>query len=254
MRAMTTDAKTRGRTRAYTLSRKLGHPRIRHQGRPVRPRDAASLILVRDNSGETEVLMGKRHRTARFVPDAFVFPGGKVDAADRLAQPATQLDAPITKMAVRGNAAVAQALAMTAIRETWEETGLLAATTGDIGQVGGEADFNETWADMKARGQAPDLKALTYLGRAITSPYSPIRFHARFFVARAENFEGEIGGSGELLDLHWTPIGRALAELPIVDVTEFMLAEVQRVLADPDKAADRPLFAYRLDAPFVRYD
>ncbi len=57
----------------------------------VRPRDAASLVLVDRREGEPRVLMGRRHSRMKFVPDAFVFPGGKLDAGDLKARPATPL-------------------------------------------------------------------------------------------------------------------------------------------------------------------
>ena len=234
-------------TRNITLSRRLGHPRKRHDGRPVAPRDAASLILVRHGAGGPEILMGQRSSRARFVPGSFVFPGGRLDSHDWEAKPAKPLAAPVARMGLRGNAAKARALGMAAIRETFEETGLLLAAEGDVG-----AADDETWREMRALGRAPDLSRLTYIARAITSPYSPIRFHARFFMAMYGPEDGAIGGSGELSDLHWIPIGRA-GGYALLDVTEFMLGEVERRLTQPD-AETVPLFAYRLDRPFVRYD
>lgn len=235
------------RTRNFTLSRRLGHPRKRHEGRPVAPRDAATLILVRPGADGPEVLMGQRSNRAKFVPGSFVFPGGRLDSHDWQARPATPLAAPVAKMGLRGNAARAAALGMAAVRETYEETGLLLAADGDVG----DAD-DETWRAMRALGKAPDLSRLTYLARAITSPYSPIRFHARFFMAAWRPEDGALGGSGELSDLQWIPIDRA-TDLGLLDVTHFMLGEIERRLAEPD-AGTVPLFAYRLDKPFVRYD
>ena len=51
---------------------------------PVRPRDAASLLIYRHTGSEIQVLMGKRRPGARFLPDVYVFPGGALDAADAL--------------------------------------------------------------------------------------------------------------------------------------------------------------------------
>lgn len=239
------------KTRNFTLSRELGHPRERHSGKPVTPKDAATLILYRtggaSDSGEPEILMGQRSRKAKFVPGSYVFPGGRLDWHDWEAQHATPLNAPVGKMGARGSAAKARALGMAAIRETFEETGLLLAQDGDVG----EAD-DETWRDMRALGQAPDLARLTYIARAITSPYSPIRFHARFFMAEANKTDGELGGSGELSDLRWIPLSEA-EQFAILDVTEFMMGEIRRRLEEPN-ADKTPLFAYRLDRPFVRYD
>ena len=74
---------------------------------------------------------------------------------------------------------------------------------------------------------------------------SPIRFHARFFVADAAGATGTLGGSGELLDLHWVSMVEAF-KLPIVDVTEFMLGEVWRRLSGaPDLARRHAFFRYR---------
>ena len=235
------------KTRNFTLSRELGHPRERHSGKPVTPRDAATLILVRHGPDGPTILMGQRSRRAKFVPGSFVFPGGRLDSHDWEAEPATPLSAPAAKMGLRGKAAKATALGMAAIRETFEETGLLLAADGDVG----DAD-DDTWREMRALGRAPDLSRLTYFARAITSPCSPIRFHARFFMATYRMEDGDLGGSGELSDLQWIPLARA-ADYAILDVTQFMLGEVRRRLEEPD-AETVPLFAYRLDKPFVRYD
>lgn len=239
------------KTKNFDSKRHLGHPRERHQGKPVEPADAASLILVRDGrehgGSGPEILMGQRSRKAAFVPGSFVFPGGRLDDHDWHASPATPLGAPVDKMGTRGVARKAVALGMAAVRETFEETGLLLAQDGDVG----DAD-DESWRAMRALNKAPDLSRLTYVARAITSPYSPIRFHARFFMATATEDDGELGGSGELSDLQWIPLADA-GDFAILDVTEFMLGEIRRRLENPADTAT-PLFAYRLDRPFVRYD
>src|SRR4030088_588500 len=94
-----------------------------------RPKDAATLILV-DRSGSTpKVLLGKRHARHKFMPGKFVFPGGRVEPADKLMPVAGPLDphaeAQLMKRLKRASAARARALALAAIRETFEETGLL---------------------------------------------------------------------------------------------------------------------------------
>ena len=236
----------------FRHNRPLGHDLVDPEGRPARPVDAASLILVRTGSDGPEVLMGRRHRKARFVPDAFVFPGGKVDAADRMARPARPLDpAHPPRMAVRNSEAFARALAMAAVRETFEETGLMLGAPGDPGSERRTVAAHPSWAEIAAAGTAPDLSVLAYAGRAIPPPYSPPRFHARFFLADASAATGTLGGSGELSDLAWYPIAHALGTLPMVDVTEFMLGEVRRHAEG--QAQDPPLFAYRRNVPYVRY-
>lgn len=237
--------------RSYPQRRPLGHGRVAAGAAPVAPRDAGSLIIWRAGPEGAEVLMGRRSRRAAFVPDFFVFPGGRLDPADSAVRPATPLDpAAIARMGVRGNAALAEALALAAVRETFEETGLLLAEIGDIGAV-----EHPAWAHWKARDLAPGLHRLRYFGRAITSPASPIRFHARFFAARAEEFRGEIAGSGELSALGFYSATEVLANMPVVDVTEFMLNRLIAYAADPLRCDVRtPIFSYRDDGPFVRYE
>jgi 8-oxo-dGTP pyrophosphatase MutT (NUDIX family) len=238
-------------SRRYEQRRPLGHGRIAAGETAVKPRDAGSLIIWRHGIEGVEVLMGRRSRRAAFVPDFFVFPGGRLDPADRSVRAATPLDADaVLRMGVRGDAALAEALALAAVRETFEETGLLLAEVGDIG-----ATEHAEWAHWKARDLAPGLRRLRYFGRAITSPASPIRFHARFFVARAEEFRGEIAGSGELSELAFYRATEVLEHMPVVDVTEFMLNRIIAYAADPLRFEARtPIFSYRDDAPFVRYE
>src|SRR5664280_607073 len=164
---------------------------------------------------------------------------------------ATPLDlAAADRMDVRGDTSLAKALAIAAVRETFEETGLLLAESGDIGEAA-----NAEWARWKACGLAPRLHCLTYFGRAITSPISPIRFHARFFIARAEALQGELAGSGELSELGFYPVTDVLAHMPVVDVTEFMLNRVTSYVAAPLNLNLRtPVFSYKDDVPFVRYE
>lgn len=207
---------------------------------PVRPRDAASLVLIDTTQAEPRILMGKRHSRMKFIPDAFVFPGGKLDPDDLRARPAT----PLSPAASFG--AKSQALAMAAIRETFEETGLILAAPGDVG-----ADSGPSWSHFHGLGVAPRLDALTGLARAITPASSPIRFHARFFAASANAVRGTLAGSGELEELDWYPISDAL-KLPVIDVTEFVLREV---LAGYGATAARPripLYSYRNNRPVIR--
>jgi 8-oxo-dGTP pyrophosphatase MutT (NUDIX family) len=220
--------------------------------RRVTPRDAASLILKRGGDGGAagaEVLMGQRAGKHKFMPGAYVFPGGKVDGHDAQVQPASRLSDEAMRHLTRAASPLrAGAIGKTAIRETYEETGLLLAAPGDLGEPS-----DATWAEVKGMGLAPDLRHLDYLGRAITPPGSPIRFHARFLVADARHMRGELGGSGELLNLHWIAIDEAL-HLPIADVTEFMLIELKRFLeGDADVRRKRPLFSYRNNRAFATY-
>ena len=93
---------------------------------PARPRDAASLVLLRGQGEGAEVLMGRRARQHRFLPDVYVFPGGRLDPADRRLVPLRALaPAVAARLARHGRPARAIALAAAAARETFEETGLI---------------------------------------------------------------------------------------------------------------------------------
>ena len=138
--------------------------------------------------------------------------------ADRAATPV----APLSDACARrtgASPALAQALAMAALRETAEETGVVLA---------------------------PDLSGLRLLARAITPTASPVRFHARFFVADAEAAQGEPSETAELSDLAYRPLDEAL-RLPLFDVTEITL---RALAADPDPAPF--LLTYRRERPIVR--
>jgi 8-oxo-dGTP pyrophosphatase MutT (NUDIX family) len=212
--------------------------------RPVHPRDAASLVIIDSRDAEPRVLMGRRHKKMKFVPDAFVFPGGKLDPDDLKAQPATALRG-ITLFGSRTSAHTC-ALAMAAVRETYEETGLILAQPGDVGLQSGPG-----WDHFRQKGIAPHLATLTALARAITPSSSPIRFHARFYSTDAKHLTGSLKGSGELEDLDWYPISAAL-KLPIIDVTEFVLNEVHNIHTQDTKRTNAPLFAYRNNKPIIR--
>ena len=219
----------------------------RETKRGIRPRDAASLVLIDTAEDEPRILMGRRHSRMKFIPDAFVFPGGKLDAGDMGVRAASGFghQTALMMQSAAASRAKAEALAAAAIRETFEETGLLVAGKGDVGIVAGEG-----WEPFRDRGLAPRLDVLDFVARAITPASSPIRFHARFFAASAEAATGELRGSGELEDLGWYPISEAL-KLPVIDVTEFVLEEIARRHKGHTRSRV-PLYSYRNDKPVVR--
>lgn len=208
-----------------------------HTGGRQRPKDAATLILTRDTSGSTEVLMGRRAPGHVFMASKWVFPGGRIERADFTAASATDLphqDA--ARLAREGNARRARALALTAVRETFEETGLMLAEPAPVASVAGP------WREFRAVGALPDLAALSYVARAITPPGRTRRFDARFFMADAKALlhPEPTAGSGELDEIAWMPLAEARA-LDLPAITRFVLGEVAERLIQPG----RPL-------PFVR--
>lgn len=185
-------------------------------------------------------MMGRRPVKASFIPDAFVFPGGRVDATDRsiaISRPLPQKTHEQLRTHGAANRDMARTLATTALRETYEETGLIIGPDAD----NGELPFR------------PDHAGLHFLGRAITPSQSPIRFHARFFIVDGQDIRGSLRSNGELSDLDWHPVEDAL-KLPIIDVTEFMLTEAKRRLEKDEAAATpTPFFGYHGGKPKVRY-
>jgi len=205
---------------------------------PVRPKNAASLIIYRNVSGSTEVLMGRRHDSARFKPGVYVFPGGIMESADFRVRPGSGLDPAITgHLAVAGSYKRATALAMAAVRETFEESGLVIGETGDVGETS-----HETWMRLRALKLAPALGKLAYLGRAITPTSNAMRFHARFFCVNETHAHGRLQSNGELEDLRWVPLSQT-ADLQLMNVTRSMLRALERRLSGIDEA---PLILSRL--------
>ena len=199
----------------------------------VRPRDAATLIIIRRDGTKPCVLMGRRHGGHDFMPDKWVFPGGRIDRSDFRAPYATDLRPEVAlkldKLSPKGRG---RALALTAIRETFEETGLLLARPGPSRPGVGP------WREFLAQGVLPDLAALDFIARAITPPMVPKRFDARFFMAEAEHLVSldRQADCGELDEIAWVDLDEALA-LDLPSVTRFVLREIPHRLKDPSRGA-----------------
>jgi 8-oxo-dGTP pyrophosphatase MutT (NUDIX family) len=198
-----------------------------HARRVVRPRDAASLIVWRIGPQGPEVLMGQRHAKHRFMPDVMVFPGGRVDADDHRQPAITELlPAARGMLERRATAGRARAIGIAAVRELFEETGLV------LGERRGD-------------GVAADLAALHYVCRAVTPGGRPIRFNARFLAAPAESVHGEIAGSGELERLGWFTPEQAHRHR-VADITGKVLVEfLDWLQMSPRKRASRGLVVFR---------
>ncbi|MDH3262389.1 MAG: NUDIX hydrolase [Paracoccaceae bacterium] len=188
-------------------------------------RDAATLILVRDARDRPAVLMGQRGAGAAFMPMKFVFPGGAVDPGDAAVPLALPLPPDChARLAAASAGPAPEALAAAAIRELWEEAGLV------LGQRGAwPGTPPPDWEDFAATGHLPSASALSFIFRAITPPGRPRRFDARFFLADAGQISGDpddfSAASDELAHLQWVPLEEAQSfDLPFI--TEVVLAEV----------------------------
>lgn len=189
----------------------------------VRAKDAATLIIYRKHRGDLEVLMGQRHRKHKFLPQRYVFPGGRVEPLDSRVRFATPIRADVEELLTRrATPARARALAAAAVRETFEETGLL------IGKPDPEPHrpAPANWRPFFDTGMAPCFENLTYVARAVTPVWRPIRFNARFFMVDHRHVAGELAGDGELLDLTYVPIKDANdLELPLITTRVLELVE-----------------------------
>ena len=198
--------------------------------RPVRPAPAAGLVLLRGSGPESEVLLGRRNPDMRFMPNVYVFPGGRLEPRDRtpsgFAEPVPAPAAGLDRFTRRHLAA----LARTALRETFEESGLLlgggsqAAAPTPQGRPSLAAVAEEPWRSYREFGLQPAFGGLHLVARAITPTGSPIRFHSRFFCAEGDQTRGRLGGNGELLDIAWVPLTE-IRRLPMSGVTALILGQ-----------------------------
>ncbi len=221
----------------------------------LRPRDSATLILVDNSESVPKVLLGRRHEGHKFLPGKFVFPGGRVEISDRQMPTAAPLHAGdaarLMQRVKRPSLAKAAAFALAALRETYEETGLM------LGRPGHEAMTAPTgaWQAFAKAGVLPDLSAVHFIARAITPPRRPRRFDSRFFAADistiAHRGEGFFGPEAELVELVWLPITEA-RRLDIPAITAVALDELQDRIST-GMSHDHPVPFYRmLHKRFVR--
>jgi glyoxylase-like metal-dependent hydrolase (beta-lactamase superfamily II)/8-oxo-dGTP pyrophosphatase MutT (NUDIX family) len=205
------------------------------------PRPAATLILLRPGSQGPEVLMIQRTKSAVFLGGAYVFPGGAIDAADS--------DPRVLKRVVglSGEAADARlgipnALAyyVAAIRESFEEAGVLLAANADgslIDAAHAESLHSHRQSSFVELLERENLfipaGRLAYFGHWITAPGRSRRFDARFFVALAP--EGQEGSHDQNEAMHqvWVRPGEALersarGEIELVFATQTTLKELGR--------------------------
>lgn len=221
-----------------------------------RPKAAATLLVVRadaDGAGtrgpaEPRVLMGRRHGGHVYMPGKWVFPGGRLDRGDFAVPAATELRPDVAALLGRTAAPRrARALACAAIRETFEETGLL------LGQRVDAVPPRRTgaWGAFLTTGTQPDLAALDFVARAVTPPARTRRFDARFFMADARALVSlDPGpGCGELDELAWFTWDEAAA-LDLPRITRGILGEAGRWRAD----RTRPVLFHRVVRGAYRSD
>jgi len=224
----------------------------------IRPKDAATLLILDRSGADVRVLMGRRHMRHTFMPGKFVFPGGRVDATDSRVRAQQgyhpvveeklrkELKAPKSDGRIRG-------FALAAIRETYEEAGVFVGSK----ELDCPKRLGAGFDAFVDRGIALDLTPLRFIARAITPPKRPRRFDARFFAvwsdAIAEKLADGRGPSGELEDCAWLTLEEARQkELPMI--TQTILTDLEnRLETDPELApeTDVPFYSFR-QGDFVR--
>jgi 8-oxo-dGTP pyrophosphatase MutT (NUDIX family) len=229
---------------------------IRDQSFPnLRPRDSATLILIDRAETVPKVLLGRRHQNLRFMPGKFVFPGGRIEPEDRLMAVSAALhptDADrLMRLVKRPSLAKAAGYALAALRETYEETGLMLG----VPAAGTMTVPPGAWDAFAKAGIVPDLSAVHFVARAITPPKRPLRFDSRFFAADvsaiARREDGFVGPDKELVELVWLPLDEA-QKLDMPGITAVVLEELQDRIA-AGMSHDHPVPLYRmLHKRFVR--
>lgn len=213
---------------------------------PLRPRDAATLILLDTSGQEVRVLMGRRHMKHAFMPGKFVFPGGRTDPADsRIPIAAGLHPAEESKLiGKRTSPTRARAIALSAVRETYEEAGIL------LGRRAEFATSKPDWQGFVENQVFPTLDNLRFVARAITPPGRVRRFDTRFIAAFRHDIAVELpegGPTNELEELVWLPI-RDAKEADIPAITRSVLADLETRLAnDPQLSpgGDVPFYYMR---------
>jgi 8-oxo-dGTP pyrophosphatase MutT (NUDIX family) len=169
---------------------------------PAPPRPAATVVLLRDAEEGLEALLLRRHRRSGFAADAWVFPGGVVDQSDRAADAAGRLDGPSPEEWARrlqvDDPAEAAGYVSAAIREAFEETGILLAHGDRVSAAPAHAAESLAVARRALLNEVVTLRdvavgnglrlagdELIYVGHWITPEPEPRRYDTRFFAARA---------------------------------------------------------------------
>jgi glyoxylase-like metal-dependent hydrolase (beta-lactamase superfamily II)/8-oxo-dGTP pyrophosphatase MutT (NUDIX family) len=235
-------------------------------------RPACTVVLVRDGADGLEVLLLRRDPAARFLGGFHVFPGGAIGPEDRDPRGYERIsgldgDAANARL---GLAADALSYWVAAVRETFEECGIVLAVDAAQGTLDAErwpaaqADRAAVHAGTLALGEwlarhrlVVPANALVYFDHWLTPPTRPRRFDTRFFLARAPNGQRASHDGAEVVEARWVRPADALAEakrgtIEIANATTATLRMLaQRGSADEALAAARSIGAIETNRPCV---
>jgi 8-oxo-dGTP pyrophosphatase MutT (NUDIX family) len=185
---------------------------------PAVPRPAATAVLLRDSPAGPEVLLLKRHRSSGFVPGAYVFPGGRVDTADG--------DGELRELVREMPGEPPLEYWLAAVREVFEETGVLLAHTPD-GRNAAHGHQGALLPELReglltnsiglldvlhSLDAVPDLTPIAYAAHWITPVVEPRRYDTRFFYAKLPDGADATADAREMSDARWLRPVVALAE------------------------------------------
>jgi 8-oxo-dGTP pyrophosphatase MutT (NUDIX family) len=217
-------------------------------GEAVRPVDAATVILARQpEDAPWECFMVRRHVLSDFAADVFVFPGGKVDESDR--DPAiADFVRDRADLQVDGDPVASLGVKLAAIRELFEEAGVLLAERDGMDLVRLDGEDKERYAEYRRMLHTGDLSMLELaqrerlclaahrlhpFSRWITPVNSPRRYDTRFFVTQMPEGQEPLHDALETTDSTWIAPGDALerfhrGDFPLVYATEKHLERMAR--------------------------
>jgi len=203
--------------------------------------NAASIIVVRYDNKYPMVLMGKRNANSSFMPDKYVFPGGKVDLDDLKINLANEINVTCrAKLDYASNPKLVNALCAASIRELFEETGHILGTKGKWDETA-----PDNWREFLKSGYRPDAAGLRFIFRAVTPPEYKRRFDTRFFLVNAKWLVTDLSYfstlSEELVDLQWIRLDRA-TDLNMPFITQLVLNEVENILIGNNNNTQIPYF------------
>src|SRR6266851_1830780 len=215
----------------------------------VQPRSSSAVMLLRDRASEQgiEVFMVRRVIQSDFMPDVYVFPGGSVSADDRSTEQAEGVCTPVAPLAadLEGLTALGTGLRAAAIRELFEEAGVLLAYTLGVMLAFNKQNmdrfdayrqaFNQRKGSLVEMAHAEQLTLATdhlgYFAHWITPEAMPKRFDTRFFLTTAPAEQQAAHDRLETSEVIWISPAEALArfegsEFPLVFATIYQLREL----------------------------
>lgn len=186
----------------------------------TQPRDAASVVLIRDGAAEIEAFTLTRPPTMAAFPNATVFPGGAAEHADELPEDTWRgIDLGPWTAAFGDDEATVRRLLVAAVRETFEECGVLLAggidtsTLRSIDAVAARASLENQKLSMEdflsAYGVSLDVSLLRPLARWVTPEGNPRRYDTRFFLAKLPEGQAPVPATHEATTTQWLSPGTA---------------------------------------------